>query len=164
MYTPAGDSLASSLIQARKLARFAPAAQAVHLLRRRYTCCAGAAPGATPAAQTIHLLRRPQNRSKGLFWAFRTSNMAVSRGRRRPKQAQNASNIPRSAPDTTYVHCYQSHVASIRPRNRLKMLIPSSILRLSRNTAPIGVSPGTTEKKKNLHTIISRCFRARRSF
>ena len=74
--------------------------------------------------------------------------MAVSRGRRRPKQAQNASNIPRSAPGTTYVHCYQSHVASIRPRNRLKMLIPSSILRLSRNTAPIGVSAGTTEKKK----------------
>jgi hypothetical protein len=39
-----------------------------------------------------------------------------------PKHPQYAPNIPKYAPETTYVHCYQSHVAPIWPRNRSKPL------------------------------------------
>ena len=63
-----------------------------------------------------------QNHSTRPFWAFRTSKIAVSWARRRPKQAQHATNIPYTAPDTTYVHCYQSHVAPIWLNNRSNAL------------------------------------------
>ena len=67
-------------------------------------------------------LKTAPKHSKGPFWAFRASKTAASRTHRRPKQAQNASNTPESASDTTYTHCYQSHVVPKWPQNRSKPL------------------------------------------
>ena len=77
-----------------------------------------------------HGLKIAQNRSKPLygtiwhymahFGPFRTSNMTVYWA----NEGQNTLNthIPKYAPDTTYMHCYQSHVSPTRPQNRSKSL------------------------------------------
>ena len=63
-----------------------------------------------------------QNHSKGPFRAFPDEKYSRYPAQRGPKHTPHASNIPKHAPDTTYVHCYQSHVALIWPGNRSKSL------------------------------------------
>ena len=106
-------------------------------------------------------LKTAPKHSNGPFWAFRASKTAASRTRRRPKQAQNASDTPESASDTTYIHCYQSHVVPKWPQNRSKPLYGTiwHILGLSRRviwplSGPVGVITASTCPK---HT--HKCFR-----
>ena len=104
-----------------------------------------------------------QNRSKPLygtiwhymahFGPFRTSNMAVIR----PSGGLNSLKMPRTYPKVLQIPLVRAllslavtcctHTAS----KSLKMLISSSILRLSQNSAPIGISPGITAKHSNVH-------------